>query len=159
MRDRVTERDTVHVGVSKCGHGWECVAAALWLGVQVCQHVTMHACVCVEPGVTCVPMGRLCGCIRFGLGNCVCDQTWLCYSHGPAVAPWSMALLCPGSNRVQDHRAIPILQPPFEATKQTPSLGWAKTGSGSPAPHLQVLVAAQGRKRGLVFHPPPKGGN
>jgi len=47
MSDKVTERDDVHVGVGKCGRGWGCVTAALWLGVQVCQHVTMRVCVCV----------------------------------------------------------------------------------------------------------------
>lgn len=94
----MTETDSTHVGVGKCGRGWECVIVALWLGVQVCQRVTMHVCVC----------------------GARCD---LC-AHAP-VSPWTW---------VQDHRAIPILQPPYEATKQTPSLGWAKTGSGSLPP-------------------------
>lgn len=45
-------------------------------------------------------------------------------------------------------------QPPHVATKPTPFMAWTETGDqrfGSP--HPQVLIAAQGRKRGLVSHP------
>lgn len=78
---------------------------------------------------------------------------------GIVMAQWLAALLCLGGDRMQDLRSAAIPNPHMKHKADSSWVG-PRLGIRGPPPPLQVLVAAQDRKRGLVFHPrQSEGGN
>lgn len=54
-----------------------------------------HAYMYMWPRVVCVPVGKLCGYVYFGLGNSIWDHVgvwmtvWLCHRMGGVVVNWA----------------------------------------------------------------------